>query len=187
MESINHREPTHVKNAFDLDFLDEIVKSSKKLFTPVNNNGGYSGAEDKNISYNRQTWPIHNLNVLESKLREQIEDINNTNYQFDLHYVENIMYAEYKSKNKSKLDWHIDIGPHPYNERKLSFIIFTNDPSEYEGGQLQIWTDNNQYTNIPKSIGGIVVFPSFLPHRVTSVTKGIRKVIIGFVNGNPYK
>ena len=158
MESINHRQAFYSKEAFNLNFLDDIVKKSK-LSNSEWNDGSFSGDSDSINSENRLTWPISDLPSLQLKLKKIINDVNIKNYQFEL----------------------------GYNQRKLSFSIFINDPSEYEGGQLEIWMDNNQYDIIPKTKGGIVVFPSFLLHRVTPVTKGIRKVIVGFINGNPYR
>ena len=186
MESINHRQAFYSKEAFNLNFLDDIVKKSK-LSNSEWNDGSFSGDSDSTNSENRLTWPISDLPSLQLKLKKIINDVNIKNYQFELGFLENALYIEYNSKNNNKLDWHMDIGPYPYNQRKLSFSIFLNDPSEYEGGQLEIWMDNNQYDIIPKTKGGIVVFPSFLLHRVTPVTKGIRKVIVGFINGNPYR
>ena len=185
MESINHRQAVYTKEAFDLNFLDTIVNKSK-LSDSKWNDGSFSDYNNPNNSEKRLTWPIRDQESLQNKLKEIINDVNINNYQLELGFVETALYIEYDSKNNNKLDWHMDIGPYPYNQRKLSFSIFVNDPSEYEGGQLEIWT-NNQYDKIPNTKGGIVVFPSFLLHRVTPVTKGIRKVIVGFINGNPYR
>lgn len=70
-------------------------------------------------------------------------------------------------------DWHMD--SHVLNNeptiRKLTTICFLTEPTEYEGGELQI-----KHTDLalrpPK--GTIVVFPSVLDHRVTPVTSGLR-------------
>ena len=97
-----------------------------------------------------------------------------------------LTYVEYREK-VSGLGWHLDIKDFPYNLRKLSFSINLNNPNEYEGGDLEFKDLEKGMDVSPKSQGGITIFPSFLSHRVTPITKGIRKVLVGFVEGPPYK
>jgi len=47
--------------------------------------------------------------------------------------------------------------------------------------------NHDKIESIPKTQGNFIIFPSYLMHRVTPVTEGIRKVIVGFVEGNPFK
>ena len=113
--------------------------------------------------------------------------ISHANNTFGMDLVNfTIVYVEYEEKI-SGLDWHLDIGEFPHNLRKLSFSINVNHPDEYEGGDLEFQISEKEI-NIPSKLpGGITIFPSFLPHRVTPITKGIRKVIVGFAEGPPYK
>ena len=74
--------------------------------------------------------------------------------------------------------------------RKLSMTILLNE--DYKGGQFQIrsWGRNNKpkITTIPiSSRGSIVVFPSFLYHRVKPVTKGIRYSLVAWFLGPHFK
>lgn len=68
--------------------------------------------------------------------------------------------------------WHNDILP-PRNNlvRRVSLVMLLNDPSEFEGGLLQI---KDKSDNLLKNQGDIVVFDSKAEHRVTPVTKGTR-------------
>ena len=91
-------------------------------------------------------------------------------------------------------DWHCDSWDKPYKEegptkgkiRKLSSTIQLTDPKEYEGGELefdfrQYDPDKKRKTQICKEIspkGSIVVFPSFVWHRVKPVTKGVRYSLV---------
>jgi len=69
------------------------------------------------------------------------------------------------------------------------------DPEEYEGGELQFnfRATDPQYTK-DKVVtitdigarGSIIVFPSFLWHRVKPVTKGIRHSLVLWNLGQPY-
>tara|TARA_Y100000590_G_scaffold214446_1_gene243122 strand:+ start:561 stop:1160 length:600 start_codon:yes stop_codon:yes gene_type:complete len=70
------------------------------------------------------------------------------------------------------------------NTRKLSMTIVLND--EYEGGDFQIRGDYN-ITKVPKlGRGSIIIFPSFMDHRVTPITKGIRYSLIAWFVGPPF-
>jgi PKHD-type hydroxylase len=107
-------------------------------------------------------------------------------WKFDVHsIVDSIQYTEYPHGN-GHYDWHIDIGPASINHRKISIVVQLSDPEEYEGGELEIWSGATPVT-IPKKKGNIVIFPSFLMHRVTPVTKGLRKSLVLWVGGGSYK
>ena len=75
--------------------------------------------------------------------------------------------------------WHQDIGPDELSTRKISITVQLSDNSEYEGGDLKFWLggknleDNSLFAQRGK--GTVILFPSYLYHAVTPVTKGIRK------------
>ena len=88
--------------------------------------------------------------------------------------------------NKYKCGWHIDIGPGSINHRKISCTIQLSDPDEYEGGDLEIWTGGD-FKTIERKQGCAILFPSFLMHRVTPITKGTRRSIVLWMGGDSYK
>jgi PKHD-type hydroxylase len=68
--------------------------------------------------------------------------------------------------------WHNDVlPPHDGIVRCVSLVLLLNDPSEFEGGLLQI---KNKSDNLLKNKGDIVVFDAKAEHRVTPVTSGVR-------------
>ena len=67
--------------------------------------------------------------------------------------------------------------------RKLSVVIFITDPNEYEGGEFEF----DGFTPEIKDRGSIMVFPSFLNHRVKPVTKGTRYSIVNWFVGPPFR
>ena len=110
----------------------------------------------------------------------------NSIWNFNLYsIVDSIQYTEYP-EGCGHYDWHLDIGPGSINHRKISIVVQLSDPSEYEGGELEIWT-GGQFKQIQKVKGCVVLFPSFLLHRVTPVTKGLRKSIVLWAGGDSYK
>jgi len=70
--------------------------------------------------------------------------------------------------------WHVDIFPLAGNpaDRKVTVVCLLNDPSEFEGGELQLRL-YQEYT-APLKKGSLIAFPSIIEHRVTPVTKGTR-------------
>jgi PKHD-type hydroxylase len=94
--------------------------------------------------------------------------------------------SRYKSVDEGYYDWHMDTFP-PVNgaQRKLSCVILLNDPSEFEGGVLQF--KGMEDRNVLNKQGSIVVFPSFIEHAVTPVTKGVRYTAVTWINGPSFR
>jgi Rps23 Pro-64 3,4-dihydroxylase Tpa1-like proline 4-hydroxylase len=68
--------------------------------------------------------------------------------------------------------WHNDVlPPRDGKVRGVSLVMLLNDPSEFEGGLLQI---KDKSDNLLKNQGDIVVFDAKAEHRVTPVTRGVR-------------
>jgi PKHD-type hydroxylase len=101
-------------------------------------------------------------------------------------------------------DWHCDSWLDPYNSqdpningkiRKLSVTCSLSDPKDYKGGELEFsFRDQNpekkeklKICSEIKPRGSIVVFPSFVWHRVKPVTKGTRYSLVIWNLGHPYK
>ena len=110
-------------------------------------------------------------------------------YGFDLFgFVEDMQYTIYDGKEQGHYDFHLDMIPPAGDNppRKLSLVLQLSDPSKYEGGDLQIWP-GGEIRNAERVLGGVTLFPSCLLHRVTPVTKGVRKSLVFWVGGVPYR
>lgn len=77
--------------------------------------------------------------------------------------------------------WHNDVLP-PRNgmERKVSLCMLLNDPSEFEGGNLEI---KDKTENALKNKGDIIIFDSTARHRVSPVTSGKRFSVVSWAYG----
>jgi PKHD-type hydroxylase len=77
--------------------------------------------------------------------------------------------------------------------RKLSVVISLSDPKDYEGGDFEFQfrgSDDPTLTKIVPEIkpkGSVLVFPSYIWHRVKPITKGLRYSLVAWVRGNPYR
>lgn len=112
---------------------------------------------------------------------ELLNKCNNEFYHFRItEMAELIQYTVYNSTDQGHYDWHLDVGPEKAN-RKLSLVCNLTDPNEYEGGELQLHLGNIVVPEREK--GTVIIFPSYLLHRVTPVTKGTRRTLVLWING----
>lgn len=105
---------------------------------------------------------------------------------YSLGSQEQTQLGRYKSTDEGHYDWHMDSSP-PQNgiQRKLSCVILLNDPSEFEGGVLQF--KGMEDRNVLDKQGSIIVFPSFIEHKVTPVTKGVRYSAVTWASGPSFR
>ena len=82
--------------------------------------------------------------------------------------------------------WHQDYGGKLSPSRKLSLVLQLADPSQYEGGNLQVMT-GGEPTNVRKQRGLITVFPAYTLHQVTPVTQGTRQSLVAWISGPPFR
>jgi PKHD-type hydroxylase len=74
------------------------------------------------------------------------------------------------------------------NDRKLSITIQLSDSDDYEGGNFILDRQYQQPDSKDlRTKGTILVFPSPIKHKVTPVTKGIRKSLVAWVEGPKWR
>jgi len=121
-------------------------------------------------------------------------------WKFDIDYPETHQFTEYKINQH--YDWHADAWEKPYNIpgnykhnkiRKLSMSLCLSDETSYEGGELlfSITEKNNKKTILTiekmKKKGSLIVFPSYIWHKVKPVTEGIRYSLVIWYLGDTYR
>lgn len=79
-------------------------------------------------------------------------------------------------------DWHTDCAESS-PRRKISFTVLLSDPSDFDGGDLEI----QGFGTCPRVRGTLNVFPAFMWHRVTPVTRGERVVLVGWIQGPTFR
>jgi len=116
-----------------------------------------------------------------------IGSINSQFYGFDLHGLcEDLQFTEYYASEKGHYDWHQDCGPNTSSPRKMSIVIQLSDPADYDGGDLQLLS-SREPTSVDKKLGLAAVFPSFMLHRVTPVTRGTRRSLVAWIAGPKFR
>lgn len=98
-----------------------------------------------------------------------------------LHYVEILCY-----KPGDHYIRHMDYGPVAVT-RKLSLITQLSDPDDYEGGDVLIDVGDVKLFSASREQGSHTIFPSFLLHEVTPVTRGKRWALVAWMEGPPFR
>jgi PKHD-type hydroxylase len=79
--------------------------------------------------------------------------------------------------------------------RKISVTINLSEPGSYDGGNLMFDLGQHQHSGRDqfyecleiRDRGSMIVFPSFLPHCVTPITRGTRYSLVLWNLGKPFK
>jgi len=172
---------------FDKEFNDETIDRVKKIGDSIpKQRGEVGGGSDGTVSEYRKSdiaWIPDNQDSawLYSKIADLSMIANKEMWNFDIWgYHDSLQYTTYYGDG-GHYDWHADLGPNMSN-RKLSVVLQLSDPSEYEGGELQM-NIGGSIISVPRQKGLICFFPSFLLHRVTPLTSGIRTSLVTWLCG----
>jgi PKHD-type hydroxylase len=175
-------------------FIDAIINTGNKL--PIAQTAiGFGGDVDSVDSVRRSE--IRWVNTFDESHKFIVDtlwnfatDANRDHYGFDLNYLRDIQYTTYRAEDNAKYDWHQDtfwLNP-TANHRKISMVIQLTDPSDYEGGEFQIDPEFGILDqSVIKQRGTVLAFPSFLRHRVTPVTAGVRRSLVCWVEGPKFR
>jgi PKHD-type hydroxylase len=176
---------------FDANELADIInyckkqpKINSKIITASN-----SIALDETIRSSKISWiDYEEENAwFYTKIANLIEGLNKSCYGFDLLGFEQLQFTEYNAKTQDKYDWHNDMfwGENPHTlTRKLSATLLLND--NFEGGQFEF--SNLFATEQPQmKAGSLIVFPSFLAHRVAPMISGVRNSLVCWCVGPKFK
>jgi len=124
-------------------------------------------------------------------------------WNFDVELMQSLQFGIYPVGGR--YDWHLDQTGRVYDQkddvapsfhgliRKISFSLQLSEPSDYEGGDLEIEAgipSDAKRVEVPdpdRKRGTLVVFPSFYPHRVTPVTRGTRYSLVSWLCGKPWR
>ena len=167
----------------DPETLDEIKDLKKK--------------RDSNVVWLNEPWIYKEIHPYIHRANK------NAGWNFQWDCSEQCQFTKY---NKGQYyNWHRDGWGESYNDpknpnqykkiRKLSVTLSLSDEKDYEGGELEFdfgHTDPSKERITHKcteilSKGSLVVFPSFIWHRVCPVKSGTRYSLVIWSLGWPFK
>ena len=170
----------------ELNRLQDIAKNSQEPASVGGNKGQFE--TDNSVRRSNVSWLGNSPenNWVYERLGYVVSKINADYYNFDLAgFGEALQMTNYNSENLGTYGWHTDFSGGQIG-RKLSLVLQLTDPSQYEGGNLEVLTRPDPMV-LPKKRGLIVCFPSWTLHRVTPVTMGTRQSLVTWITGNPFR
>jgi len=176
------------KNAINKDTCKQIIDLSKGKW----NEGTVGGkkAVDEKVRKSDVVWS--NDEWLFNICWEFLHTANkNSNWNFEISACEPMQITKYEKDGH--YDFHYDGDGftrfnNPSNKflhrmtRKLSMTIVLNE--DYEGGEFEFFEDKNL---IKEKMGTVIVFPSYMVHKVRPVTSGTRYSLVAWFCGQPFK
>ena len=133
------------------------------------------------------SWiPFNQMPQLYDTLDTFIQGANLNHFGFDnIRITEQAQFTEYPEGGF--YDWHMDCDIHMAHEppvRKISMTLLLSDPSEFEGGHLELMSPG-KYGELKQ--GHAICFASFINHRVQPVTRGVRRSLVVWFGGKPFR
>lgn len=175
------------ENAFNHDELAYLRQLAKSSARRAEVGFSSSGMVNNNVRRSNIDWLTCNNETVWvfKKLAHIVSTINAEHYRYNISgFGEALQLTNYNSEDSGMYGWHQDYGRG--FSRKLSLVCQLTDPSEYEGGNLELFTSVEPIV-IRKQLGLICVFPSFTVHQVTPVTKGTRQSMVSWITGEMFK
>jgi PKHD-type hydroxylase len=172
-----------------IKILNKIIMKKYEMVEPVE----YAAKDlyDNNTKKNTKTYIVHYKYIKKyiENLVQKAFAINKYNFNYDVYNLSDgytCNYNVYKDSTLANYDWHIDGTKDPYRDIKLTFIINLSEKL-YEGGTFMLEHNNTFEINNFNEPGDMILFISRTRHKVTPVTKGIRKNITLFFDGPAFK
>jgi PKHD-type hydroxylase len=126
------------------------------------------------------------LSLTECILRSYITVANkSTQWNYALTDIEKIQIGRYVDGGHYAYHKDTELPNNQKITRKLSAVLFLSDPKDYEGGVFEFEELEGQIDKM--SQGSIIVFPSYVKHRVTPVTSGQRYTAVAWAVGPAFK
>ena len=207
---------TVINNALNPEGCDNLIKNLKnktEIGTHINPDGSVSKVANEQRNSDIAWFTDHDL---QNTFRTFIDIANyECGWRYDIVDCEQLQFTVYDGAKKQHYDWHTDGQGCHYNARQsLQFhkpkeinLHFTPQPNllgtvrkisvsailndDYEGGELLFrfldGDSNLKEVAVNPKKGDLVVFPSYIDHKVAPVTKGIRYSVVAWYGGPPFK
>lgn len=153
--------------------------------------GGNTNIVNEHVRSSSVAWVSFKPEIAHiwEKLANAVAEVNSRYFHFDLTgFHEPMQLGVYTEQQQGHYDWHIDAAPTDRHvPRKLSFAMLLSDPSEFEGGEFQVKTCNDEVQTLECKKGRAWFFPSYTLHRVAPVTKGVRRSLVLWIGGPAFR
>jgi len=202
----------YFQSAIPEHICDDIVRYGHQMQDEMAVTGGYGDPKRLNKNQLKDLKKKRNSDIvwmsdrwIYNEIQPYIRSANvQAGWNFEWDFSESCQFTKY---TKGQFyDWHCDSWNKPYIRensnapdhgkiRKLSVTVTLSDPKDYKGGELEFDFRQNDPDKPNKKIkckeilpkGSLIVFPSFVWHRVCPVTKGERNSLVIWNLGYPFR
>jgi PKHD-type hydroxylase len=168
----------------EIDFLLAWGYNQELTDATVNN-----GQSDAAVRRSKIGWisPSIETEFVFRRIQKTVQELNDKFFKFDISTMEDLQFSQYDESYQGGYGSHSD-DSRDIDTRKLSVTVQLTEPDQYEGGQLNLYRYNLKTPVVPPAEKGtLIVFPSYVIHEVTPVTKGTRHSLVTWIHGAPFK
>lgn len=178
--------PVCLDKALDSEEISRICKHVDKL---EKTQATLNGKVETEFRSCKTAWvPYDDEHAwLYGRLYELVTLVNEEAYFFNpIDFVEPIMYCEYDVDDH--YGWHTDLASHPpFSSRKLAITVQLSDSDDYRGGTLEFAITPESTYPVSRAKGSVLIYPTYIAHRIQPITKGKRKSLVFWVGGTSFE
>jgi PKHD-type hydroxylase len=154
----------------------------------VGHKDGTKGNYNTKMRITHISWiPFKLLPDMYRQIEETMLRVNANHFGYDgMKLTEYAQFTEYPKGGF--YDWHMDADTHCQTEppvRKISMTLLLSDPQEFTGGDLEFMSAGNKPPQLIQ--GQAIFFCSLIRHRIAKVKKGIRRSLVMWFGGPPFR
>lgn len=172
-------------SAVQLDGLERLCESLP--LEPARLTGGVSSIRNTQVAWLHRD---RGTEALYRRMEEIVLRLNADLFRFDLSGLTTMQYAVYRQAEAGYFDWHNDYGRYrddPAQEpRKITLSLQLSDGGAYDGCDLEIRAAH-PIDVAPRERGALVAFRANALHRVTPITRGVRKSLVIWAAGPEFR
>lgn len=137
-------------------------------------------------------WVHRNAQTEDLYLRMEaiVLQLNADLFHFELSGLTTMQYAVYRQDEAGYFDWHSDYGRYrgdPGQEpRKITMSLQLSDGAAYERCDLEVRTAH-PIDVAARERGTLMAFRAYALHRVTPITRGVRKSLVAWAVGPEFR
>jgi PKHD-type hydroxylase len=129
---------------------------------------------------------------LYERIAQRIATANAAYFEFDLTgLIEPVQFLKYTTGKGERPDghysWHVDFGEGSMSTRKLSMVIQLSPGDAYDGADFTIASAFGHQRLNYREQGAAFAFPSWSPHMVGPLTRGVRYALVAWVHGPRFR
>jgi PKHD-type hydroxylase len=178
----------HITDALSPKGVEDAVEQGLAL-TFKDSTVGISGSGVIDSTVRRSQTATYDLKThawLYELIAKNVHRWNEEHFGYDIHGIERIQFAQYPADILGHYSAHVDTFPGT-EIRKLSLSIQLSNPEDYDGGVCELLFGDDKRIPLKSQRGAGLLFPSYFPHRVTPVTRGMRYSLVAWILGPQFR